>query len=321
MGSACSGGTREEAQDGATSNQRAPVWFHSFVFFFSIHVVSNPRQSILSISQEFSLPCDYKAFKLIGKDVHTHNTILFKFGLESSSTKLGLPIGKHIMLKFEDETSDEVKETMRPYTPISDENTTGYVELLIKIYEKGKMSKHLESLSINDSILISGPKGRIHYNEPGSILIDESTPNERQITNIKHIGMIAGGTGITPMFQLINKILTNRDNDNTKITLLFANHFIKDVLLRKELEKFADENKEQFNLHLIVSSTDNDDSKDAQEWSHKIGRIDKDMIAQCMPPPGDDCVITICGPPKMVRDFTRKSLPEIGHAKDRILKF
>jgi ferredoxin-NADP reductase len=44
-----------------------------------------------------------------------------------------------------------------------------------------------------------------------------------QERNAKHFGMICGGTGITPMLQIINAIF--RDNKATAITisLLYAN--------------------------------------------------------------------------------------------------
>ena len=38
----------------------------------------------------------------------------------------------------------------------------------------------------------------------------------------KRIGMIAGGSGITPMLQLIKDVVKHR-NDNTEMTLLFSN--------------------------------------------------------------------------------------------------
>ena len=40
--------------------------------------------------------------------------------------------------------------------------------------------------------------------------------------NCKSMGMIAGGSGITPMLQLIRDVVKNR-NDNTEMTLLFSN--------------------------------------------------------------------------------------------------
>lgn len=50
------------------------------------------------------------------------------------------------------------------------------------------MSQHMDHLKIGDTIEVKGPKGKFHYE-----------PNMKA-----HIGMLAGGTGITPMLQIIN---------------------------------------------------------------------------------------------------------------------
>ena len=49
------------------------------------------------------------------------------------------------------------------------------------------------------------------------------------------IFLFTGGTGITPMLQLINQV-TLCASDNTKVALLFANQTEEDILLRSELE-------------------------------------------------------------------------------------
>lgn len=46
--------------------------------------------------------------------------------------------------------------------------------------------------------------------------------------------MLAGGTGVTPMYQVANAILKN-PADKTKITLLFANVSADDILIEEEL--------------------------------------------------------------------------------------
>ena len=74
----------------------------------------------------------------------------------------------------------------RSYTPISSDSLLGTFQLLIKTYEKGNISKYMDELSIGDTVEMSGPKGRFTYE-----------PNKYQ-----HIAMIAGGSGITPMFQV-----------------------------------------------------------------------------------------------------------------------
>ena len=46
--------------------------------------------------------------------------------------------------------------------------------------------------------------------------------------------MLAGGTGVTPMYQVANAILKN-PSDKTQITLLFANVGADDILIENEL--------------------------------------------------------------------------------------
>ncbi len=62
------------------------------------------------------------------------------------------------------------------------------------------------------------------------IRIDKKSPTVTH--QVKRIGMIAGGTGITPMYQLVKDICKNPD-DNTKVQLIFANqvYFIYLVLI------------------------------------------------------------------------------------------
>ncbi len=55
------------------------------------------------------------------------------------------------------------------------------------------------------------------------------------LVTCKHIAMIAGGTGITPMMQIIREI-AKHPADDTKISLIFGNVSVDDILLRKELE-------------------------------------------------------------------------------------
>lgn len=71
---------------------------------------------------------------------------------------------------------------IRPYTPI-DSDDVGKFELLVKKYEQGNMSKHLHEMKIGDVLEVKGPIIKFPY-----------TANSKS-----NIGMIAGGTGLTPM--------------------------------------------------------------------------------------------------------------------------
>lgn len=42
---------------------------------------------------------------------------------------------------------------------------------------------------------------------------------------VKRLGMIAGGTGVAPMFQIINKVIANR-SDKTGISIIYATKYL-----------------------------------------------------------------------------------------------
>lgn len=92
----------------------------------------------------------------------------------------------------------------------------------------GKMSQLLDSLDIGDTIDIKGPVGEIVYLEPGQFLIRGKPRNATKLA------MLAGGTGITPMYQVIKAVLSN-PSDKTECSLIYANQTEEDILLRDEV--------------------------------------------------------------------------------------
>lgn len=92
----------------------------------------------------------------------------------------------------------------------------------------GKMSQLLDSLDIGDTIDIKGPVGEIVYLEPGQFLI------KGQPRNATKLAMLAGGTGITPMYQVIKAVLSD-PADKTECSLVYANQTEEDILLKQEV--------------------------------------------------------------------------------------
>jgi len=172
-------------------------------------------------------PENWQSFKLQAIENISHDVKKFRFALQSETTVLGLPIGQHISLKYVD---SEGKEVQRSYTPTTSDDEVGFVDFVIKVYYKnvhpkfpdgGKMSQHLASLKVGDSILMKGPKGHLDYKGAGKFTIAHKRDNIVSYKK-KNIGMIAGGTGITPMLQIIRAIMKN-PNDKTQMWLIFAN--------------------------------------------------------------------------------------------------
>ena len=245
----------------------------------------------------------------------SHDVKRFRFGLQSKSTRLGLPIGQHISLKYVDKDG---KDVIRSYTPTSSDDDLGYVDFVIKVYfpleprfpEGGKMSQHLNSLKINDTILMKGPKGHLDYKGKGSFTIQHSAREEPKKYKMKKIGMVAGGTGITPMLQVIRAILKD-PNDKTEIWLIFANQTEEDILLRQELESIP---KERFHLHYTLD-------RPPSVWKYSSGFINAEMCRNHLPPAGDDTMIFVCGPPPMIKFACEPAFKELGFKEGQWFAF
>ncbi|KAJ0366823.1 hypothetical protein COL154_003703 [Colletotrichum chrysophilum] len=180
----------------------------------------------------------------------------YRFGLPSEKSVLGLPIGQHISIGANCPQPDGTsKEIVRSYTPISGDHQPGYFDLLIKSYPTGNISKHMASLKVGQTLKVKGPKGAFVY-----------TPNM-----VRHFGMIAGGTGITPMLQIIRAVIRGRAaGDKTQIDLIFANVTPQDILLKEDLDALAKEDS-GFRVHYVLD-------KPPQGWTGGVGYVTADMI-------------------------------------------
>jgi len=252
----------------------------------------------------------------------SHDTKLFRFALSHPKQKLGLPIGKHIKVycpnpkgvvegkwNNQDDPEAHLEEIQRSYTPTSSDDDLGYVDFVIKIYkggvierfpDGGKMSQYFGNLQVGDSINLAGPFGLVEYKTKGKFTWKgKSFP-------CKQVGMIAGGTGITPMLQVINAILKDKE-DETKISLLYANQTEEDILVRQNLEQLAEQHPDRFKIWYTLDRPN-------EGWAYSQGFINKDMIAAHLPPPGDDTVILMCGPPPMIKFACVPNLTELGYS-------
>jgi cytochrome-b5 reductase len=184
------------------------------------------------------------------------------------------------------------KEVVRSYTPITSDEEKGYFELLIKSYPQGNISAHMTTLKIGDTMKIRGPKGAMVY-----------TPNM-----CRRIGMIAGGTGITPMLQIIRAINRGRPQDTTKIDLIFANVNPDDILLKEQLDAL-DKEDPNFSVYYVLNNP-------PEKWDGGVGFVTADIIKAKLPPPAADMKILMCGPPPMISAL-KKATESLGYQKAR----
>ncbi|XP_060695681.1 NADH-cytochrome b5 reductase 3-like [Hemiscyllium ocellatum] len=250
--------------------------------------------------------------RLIDKEVVSRDTRRFRFALPSPDHVLGLPVGQHIYLSAK--INGEL--VVRPYTPVSSDDDKGYVDLVVKIYfkgvhpkfpEGGKMSQYLESLRMQDVIDFRGPSGLLVYKGKGQFAIRPDKKSEAKVQVVKQVGMIAGGTGITPMLQLIRAIVKDPE-DQTICHLLFANQTEKDILLQSELEEIEAEHPHRVIIWYTLDRA-------PEGWKYSEGFVNEQMIKEHLPPAADDVLILLCGPPPMIQFACNPNLDKLGYSQ------
>lgn len=246
----------------------------------------------------------------------THNTHRFRFVPPGGyafdeSTFLNMPVASCIVVQAE----INGETVTRPYTPVTLPDELGHFDLVIKNYEKGSMSKHIHEMRVGDRLLVKGPISKIPV-----------TANMK-----REIGMIAGGTGITPMYQVIRHVL-QLPNDNTKLSLLFANVGPNDILLKHELDTLAQQHPDRLRVVYTV-----DRVSEGDDWKEEVGFVNKEMIERYMPKPSspddESVLVMVCGPPGMMqlisgektKDFKQGELTgllkESGYSEKNVFKF
>ncbi|KAL0489589.1 cytochrome-b5 reductase [Acrasis kona] len=233
--------------------------------------------------------------KLIEKTVLTSGVCpvkLYRFQLDDPKKSLGLPIGQHIWLT----ATIDGEEVKRSYTPSSTNDDLGFFDLVVKVYPKGKMSQYLDQLKIGDTLMVSGPKGRFVYEK----------------NKYAKIGMIAGGTGITPMLQVIKEILKHQD-DNTQVSLLFGNITEQDIILKEMIEELSDKHPRFKPYHVL--------NEPPEGWKQGVGFISKQMIQDYMPEAGENMNILMCGPLPMTNGMTKILKEELGYERKHYFCF
>ncbi|EJU02531.1 ferredoxin reductase-like C-terminal NADP-linked domain-containing protein [Dacryopinax primogenitus] len=256
---------------------------------------------------------EFRTFELKRKEPYNYNTSRYVFALPEKTATL-LPVAACVLLKAaDDETGpkdDKGRPVVRPYTPISDSRKVGEVDFLIKKYETGKFTPYLSSLEPGDKISIKGPLPKFAYE-----------PNK-----FSQCGLIAGGSGITPMYQLLKHSLSIPE-DKTHWTLIFANVSAKDILLKEEFDALAQAHPDRLNVVYVLD-------KPEKGFTGPTGYVTKELIKQHLPGPelGEKTKLFVCGPPGQVAAVAGKkagmkqgelggALKDLGYTEDQVFKF
>ena len=103
--------------------------------------------------------------------------------------------------------------------------------ILIKLQERNcEIAKY--HIGIGKTVQVKGPLGKLDYLGRGKLTINGI---ERYV---KSFCMICGGSGITPIFQILRAIIQDKE-DHTKCVVFNGNRSAEDILCKAELDTFA----------------------------------------------------------------------------------
>ncbi|KAF5332468.1 hypothetical protein D9611_005133 [Ephemerocybe angulata] len=289
-------------------------------YFLGFGVVASGAYAYISLRENFNPtpkespldPENWKDFKLKKIVPYNHNTSEFVFELPDNQASW-IPITSCLLVKSSDPEAlkdAKGKPVIRPYTPTSLPDQKGELTLLVKKYDEGKASKHIHELKEGDSLSFKGPISKFPY----------------KANEFEEVALIGGGSGITPLYQLLTHALPHRAN-KTKFKLIFANVTEADILLKEQFDEMKKKYPDTFDVVYLVD-------KPSATWTGPTGYVNADIIKAHVGPADlkEKVKIFVCGPPGQVAAVAGKKagmkqgelggiLKELGYTEEQVFKF
>jgi ferredoxin-NADP reductase len=170
----------------------------------------------------------------------------------------------------------------------------GAIRLGVKHRPGGLVSGYInERLKVGDRVVLKGPGGKLVL-PPGQ--------------GARHLVMIAGGSGITPMMSMSRAALASEAG--TRVTLVYLNRCMSDVMFLSELNDMAAAHPDRFSVIHVLSEV-------PAGWTGYGGHMDRDMLGEILEaiPSADEFMV--CGSPAMM-ESVRGNLIELGVPETRV---
>ena len=146
--------------------------------------------------------------------------------------------GQHLTIKV----NINGETLFRTFSISSIPNVDNYLTLTIKRIKGGKVTNYLaDKFKVGDTLEVTAPSGQFFL-----------TPEP---AHQKHYVMIAGGSGITPIYSMIGTLL--KVEPKSKITLLYANRTSNSIIFKEKFDKWLKEFSAQLEIKYFLSEQEN----------------------------------------------------------------
>ncbi len=135
----------------------------------------------------------------------------------------------------------------------------GRVRISVKRIEGGRVSSRLvsaEHTRVGEVLTVLGPSGSF-------------VPSKVESGTERHLLLVAGGSGITPMMAIAKSLLLTESG--ARLSLLFGNRAENDIPFREELDALAKVSAGRFTVRYVLSTP-------STEWSGGTGVLTRDVL-------------------------------------------
>jgi len=238
---------------------------------------------------------DFRPFPITGVEQLLDDVHVITIAHKAPTEILHLAPGRHVQIQHP--TDAKVK---RYYTPIRTD--LGHLSILFRHYPDGALTPTLFNSVVGDQVMLRGPNGKWVY----------------EANRYHTVCMLAGGTGITPMLQVIQAMAAAHD-DKTRAILLFSNKHAHSIVEYQLLEKYAAEHS-FLDVHYFVTQDSSDVQQVVKLRNGYVGRITRESLASLCPAPRDDLLVLCCGPLPFNKSM-REAVLALGHSPKNFHKF
>lgn len=190
-------------------------------------------------------------------------------------------------------------ETVRRAYSLSSIPGDDDVTITIKRIAAGRASTVLvERTREGDALRVLGPSG--------SFTVTPSATRERSYL------LVAGGSGITPLFSIARSLLAGEPRSH--VTLLYGNRRVDDIIFRERLDALAREHAGRLVVRHVLESP-------PARWDGGVGRLDRETTSRELErlEVSDASQVLVCGPTPMM-EAVRAALAAHGVPRGQVLE-
>ena len=273
-------------------------------------MINNPKEVAFDDSKDEWVPCEMREIR-VTDEVYGKNTREFRFNLHGSLQRSGLAVGEYVAIRGELDG-----ETLQGYfSPITRPEDEGVIGILCRFDKKGgpiyDLLKHIRAGSV---VYLKGVGGLRLSFTPSGILYEGR--------RVSKLGLLAGGTGIAPMIQIIREYIhyaeqcKRRGEEIVKhgVNLLYAAEAEEDLAYLKKLQHLQSSYADHFRFYPILCDP-------PLGWTAGVGYVKPKNIQQhVFYPPEQDQLVVVCGPP-VFEKVMRRVLRSLNFADDLVYTY